>query len=412
MIKKLFFLIAIVSFSLFSTNLFSQNTLSFDGTNDEVTVSAPVIENTNSRTVEAWIKCTTNSIQRFILDMGQTGAGNGARFSVKINPSATVLRVEIGGGGINGVATITDDAWHHVAVVYDNSASSYKYKLYVDGVLDAIGDITIPLATPLTGTVKIGVRNDGGIGYFKGSVDEVRIWDVARTSAQIQNSMNNEICTPQTGLLAYFKLNEGIADGNNTSITTATDFSGNNYSATLTNFTLSGTNSNWVTGATLTQQTIDNSVLNDNAGTLTANETGATYQWIDCNNANAPISGATSQTFSPTTNGSYAVQLTKNGCTATSSCESVTTLGLTSNEFAKSISMYPNPTNGLTNIQLNQSFETIEATVYNVTGQTILNKEFKNTNIFSLDINSSNGIYFLAIKTNSGENAVLKVVKE
>ena len=74
--------------------------------------------------------------------------------------------------------------------------------------------------------------------------------------------------------------------------------------------------------------------------------------------------------------------------------------------------MHPNPSNGITNIQLSESYETIEANVYNVTGQTILNTEFKNTNSFTVDINGAKGIYFLSIKTNSGEDAVLKVIKK
>ena len=382
----------------------------FDGSNDELASSAPVIENTNSRTVEAWIKCSSSSSQRFIIDMGQTSLGNGARFSMKINPSTTVLRIEVGGGGLNGTTNITNNSWHHVAAVYDNSASSNKFKLYVNGNLDAQGDIGIPIITPLTGAVTIGVRNEGGIGFFNGSIDEARIWNVARTQAQIQSSMNNEICAPQTGLLAYYKLNEGTADGSNSGIITATDSSGNNYPATLSSFALSGSTSNWTIGKNLPQQTIDNTITNPSAGTLVANLSGATYQWYDCN-LDMPVNGATSQTFSTSIASLYKVILTKDGCTATSDCTSNSPLNTTKFNFKNSISMYPNPTKGITNIQLNESYETIEATVYNVTGQTIFNSEFKNTNSFTVDINGAKGIYFLAIKTNSSEDAVLKVIK-
>ena len=60
--------------------------------------------------------------------------------------------------------------------------------------------------------------------------------------------------------------------------------------------------------------------------TLTALAINATYQWLDCNNNNTPIIGETNQSFSPTSNGSYAVEVTQNGCAAISSCYTVNNL--------------------------------------------------------------------------------------
>jgi hypothetical protein len=69
---------------------------------------------------------------------------------------------------------------------------------------------------------------------------------------------------------------------------------------------------------------------------------GMTYQWINCSN-NQPISGATAQSFTATANGNYAVIVTQDGCSDTSQCIAVTSLGL--NEFTRSaLSLYPNPT--------------------------------------------------------------------
>ena len=45
--------------------------------------------------------------------------------------------------------------------------------------------------------------------------------------------------------------------------------------------------------------------------TLSADLSGASYQWLDCNNGNAQIVGATSQTYAPTVNGNYSVEITK-----------------------------------------------------------------------------------------------------
>ena len=402
MIKKL-----LILFILCTSTIFAQNGLRFDGSNDFVQTNYSGILGSNARTIEAWIKTTTvtSSNQKVIVDWGSNGTGGRFTFCMLQNNS---IRLEVGGNGIPGTLAVNNGVWRHVAAVYDPSLSSNQVKLYIDGNLNASGNLTVAVNTAVGSNLRIGQRFDG-VNLFNGSIDEVRIWNVARTASEISANKNIELCGPQPGLVAYYKLNEGVAGGTNTSISTVADSSGNGYNGTLTNFALTGTSSNFVTGATLTQNIINTVTVTDNT-TLTANQTGATYQWLDCNNANASISGATSQTFAPSLPGSYAVQITLNDCSTTSTCNSIT-LSSEIFSFKNSIQLFPNPTIGITNIQLNQSFETIEATVYNITGQTILSKEFKNTNSFSLDINSSNGVYFLSIETNSGENAVLKVIK-
>ena len=89
------------------------------------------------------------------------------------------------------------------------------------------------------------------------------------------------------------------------------------YNQTLTN--VSGCDS--VVTLDLGIISVDTSVLHAiSSSTLTALATNATYQWIDCNNNNSPISGEINQTFSPISNGNYAVLITQNGCTASSNC--------------------------------------------------------------------------------------------
>lgn len=77
-------------------------------------------------------------------------------------------------------------------------------------------------------------------------------------------------------------------------------------------------------------------------GSFTANAGGASYQWIDCGNGNTPVSGATAQTFVPSTNGTYAVVVTQNSCTDTSGCYSIQNVGIGENHESV-FSMYPNP---------------------------------------------------------------------
>jgi hypothetical protein len=88
---------------------------------------------------------------------------------------------------------------------------------------------------------------------------------------------------------------------------------------------------------------------------LIADEAGATYQWLDCDNQNTPINGAIGQAFSPDESGNYAVEITSSeGCPSTSDCQSFSTLSINVNN-QKSFSLYPNPVEEILTLELNQS---------------------------------------------------------
>ncbi|MFN8393099.1 MAG: hypothetical protein U0176_00330 [Bacteroidia bacterium] len=81
--------------------------------------------------------------------------------------------------------------------------------------------------------------------------------------------------------------------------------------------------------------------VSQNANTLTVAQAGAIYQWIDCNNGNQPISGATSQDYTLTVSGNYAcvVSLVR---TDTSACTTVTIVAIDPHQLS-AVSIYPNP---------------------------------------------------------------------
>ncbi|MDC1194152.1 T9SS type A sorting domain-containing protein [Crocinitomicaceae bacterium] len=224
--------------------------LQFDGSGDYIKTSYNGVSGSGSRTVQCWFKSFSASAQRFFVDMGVTSGGNGARFSFKINGSTNVARIEIGGGGIDGTTNIANNAWHHLTVVYDNAASSNKYKIYVDGVLDVQGDIAIALNTSATSAnpMTIGIRTDlSSITTLSGGLDDVRIWNIPLSAAAIAASFNKELCGTPPGLVAYYKMNEGIASSNNTAITSLIDEVSPSNVNTLFGFTLTGNSSNYNT---------------------------------------------------------------------------------------------------------------------------------------------------------------------
>ena len=137
--------------------------------------------------------------------------------------------------------------------------------------------------------------------------------------------------------------------------------------------------------------------------TLTASATGAAYHWINCAD-NQPINGATNASFTPTQNGSYAVVVTQNGCSQTSNCITITTLGLETlaqNGWA----VYPNPATDELFIELD---EATEITLIDVTGKVIQRASLQ-VGKNSINVSSLNtGVYF--IRSVSGTN--VKFVKE
>lgn len=248
--------------SLFLPHVSAQNGLAFDGFNDYVQTTSPGVSGANPRTIEAWIKTTVvanpsaGGVQQIIVDWGTQTTG--ARFTFNVL-WGNAIRLEVSGSGLSGTIPVNDGLWHHVAGVYDPTSIN-PFSLYVDGALDVAGNITTPVNTS-PGNLRIGRRVDDQ-RQFNGTIDEVRLWNYAKTQTEIQNGMNNELCAAQAGLLAYYKFNQGTAGGMNTGLTTVPDVSGAGNSGTLSNFLLSGSISNWVAGATLGAGTPTTGTLN------------------------------------------------------------------------------------------------------------------------------------------------------
>lgn len=117
-------------------------------------------------------------------------------------------------------------------------------------------------------------------------------------------------------------------------------------SGTYTDNFTSGSCDSTVTTVLIVQSAVNATVSQIN-NSLSANQSGASYQWIDCGNGNSVIAGATAQTYVAPAVGTYAVIVTEGSCSDTSSCLLVTTIvGVEEIESHESILIYPNPNNG------------------------------------------------------------------
>lgn len=159
------------------------------------------------------------------------------------------------------------------------------------------------------------------------------------------------------------------------------------------------------TSVTVNVGSLPNNAVTLSGNTLTATQSGATYQWVDCNNGNSNIAGATSQSYTPTVSGNYAVKITSAaGCLATSACTQL----LSNNEFEQlGIKLYPNPIKNIFTIEGEIVIEKLA--VYNLLGQKV--KVFA-VNESSYDISElASGTYIIEVLTDKG-TARTKIIKD
>ena len=180
-----------------------------------------------------------------------------------------------------------------------------------------------------------------------------------------------------------------------------------NNTATVILTTAAGCDS--VVTLDLTINTVDSSVTQSGI-TLTADETGATYQWLDCS-AMTSISGAIDQSYTPTANGDYAVIVSNNGCTDTSACYTVTVVGIIENDLGNELLLYPNPTEGHFSIDLGDNYEYLTVTMTDINGSVLKSNDFRKSQLLNLQLEEPAGVYLLIIESGSGK-AVVRLVKE
>jgi len=221
--------------------------LSFDGDNDRVNCGTDASLNLQSISVEAWIK-TKNTwveegdpIQNAVI-VQKSIAQAGQRcfiFALNDNLSNNKLagfRARVSSDGTFTTTTekqyyskniiVQNNEWHHVAFTFHNNS----LKLYHNGVelpgdnIDKIRDANVFTINQSPDTpVEISTATQS----YDGLIDEVRIWNHARTADQIKRYMNTRLYGTETGLVAYYPMNEGTGS-------TAFDKSTNSNDGTIT----------------------------------------------------------------------------------------------------------------------------------------------------------------------------------
>lgn len=144
---------------------------------------------------------------------------------------------------------------------------------------------------------------------------------------------------------------------------------------------------------------------------LVASMFGGNFEWIDCANGNQLIPGETQQSFSPTVTGSYAVIVTANGCTDTSSCYTVTVVGIDP-ALASDVRIWPNPTENRLHLDMGQMIHKGQVAIYDLQGRKVFEQAFRQAE--SIEMNTSSlapGVYFLEMES-EGIPKRIRFVKE
>jgi len=195
-----------------------RNYLSFDGTSDFVNIpNTSAVNLANTLTYEAWINPSKVTGHNMVVTK-EWCTGNQYSYYLTVLNGKLRWVWNATGNCSNGSevyettsAVITPNEWQHIAVVHTTTS----VKMYLNGVLVSgalrAGDSysSIKLTTQ---SIRVGTYRNGNGSYglhFTGGIDDVRLWNDARTASEISGNMNNELSGNEANLAGYWKFNEG-----------------------------------------------------------------------------------------------------------------------------------------------------------------------------------------------------------
>jgi hypothetical protein len=185
--------------------------LSYDGSNDYCAVPpSNMFDGWGDFTIECWLKTTsTATFQAIATKINATGSNRPLTFALAGGAPHIGLNQFNGGGqySVFSGVSVNDGLWHHCAAVRSGGVVS----IYVDGV--STGIAAPPYATAVNSgsfSTFIGCQVTSSLfAPFNGSIDELRVWNTARTPAEIVASMNIGALGSEPGLFGYWRFDEG-----------------------------------------------------------------------------------------------------------------------------------------------------------------------------------------------------------
>jgi len=219
---------------ILGTDLPPRNAILYDGSTDYVSVPDNAsLDLTTDGTLEAWIYINNIKASGIINKIYTTATPTIDGYSLALNASGNIVF-----SLHNSTATLPDPTstiltsdttlatatWHHIAATWDGTAMN----LYINGVLD-INSIPSAQESGITSSSDLTIATDN-TNYFQGQIDEVRVWNIARSQAAVRDTMCQKLAGSETGLVGYWRFDEETDD------IECPDETTNNNDGTMTGF--------------------------------------------------------------------------------------------------------------------------------------------------------------------------------
>jgi len=178
--------------------------LSFNGTNDLVIVpNSPLLELTDG-TLELWFNpdWAPGSIAYDPVLLANRQGAALTRYSLNIDRNLASVMLANGTSVSTVPYPFTRGQWYHLALVDGGSTA----QVYVNGQL--VGSTTNGFGTLIGLPLNLG--SDGSGQFFRGQMDEVRIWNVARSATDIRYNLSRALAGTEPGLVGYWRMDEGV----------------------------------------------------------------------------------------------------------------------------------------------------------------------------------------------------------
>lgn len=174
--------------------------------------SSCVVDNTMDYTIETWFKADEAQPTATIISNGR---GDGEDMGGSLNLFALNLeegRLVFHNNGVRVACdgSYADNDWHHVAVAVNRTSG--RAQIYVDGKLNTYFEAA-DLGGIAAAYIHLGARvwtpadnlqQEKADNFFKGEIDEVRVWNLYKSETLVENGNSNRLDGAEKGLLAYY----------------------------------------------------------------------------------------------------------------------------------------------------------------------------------------------------------------
>jgi hypothetical protein len=187
--------------------------LSGSGTTYAEAAHAAELNTVGDWTFETWFKDESaggyNHDVKYIAIKGDTNANGEAPYLMGISYNSLFVGVRTGWSNqtiARSLAGVSANAWHHAAATF--VAGTRQLTLYLDGALVAQG--VLSTATTRGNMMPLEIGRNGTTGmYWQGKLDDLRVWNVARSPGEILANYATELSSMPSGLVSNWKFNEG-----------------------------------------------------------------------------------------------------------------------------------------------------------------------------------------------------------